>query len=112
MKYYLVKVVGIATPENPGYAGETSICFYGRGQQQVYRGGTHLPYLNTASSTYGFGLVDYLVEEYGYRRKCDAKRSWFYTSFEDTKYWHYEKSIIEFDPEVDVQKLEEGYYEG
>ena len=67
---YLVKWTGTATENNVNFAGETSICYYGKAETLVGREGTHLPEENFTSR--------YFVEEYGYKRECDAKHSWIF----------------------------------
>ena len=68
---YLVKLTGTATENNVNFAGETSVCYYGKNQKLVGREGTHVPEEN-------FIVTRYFLEEYGYKRLCDARRSWIF----------------------------------
>lgn len=85
MKKYLVKQVSIATKENLNFAGEVAISYYGKDEKQIGYGGSHYyPGENEPSR--------YMIEQYGYNRRCDAIRNWIYRHPENTKYW---KSTVE-----------------
>ena len=93
MKRYLVKLSGKATENNPNFVGETSICYYGKNQTLVGREGTHLPEHN-------FIVTRYFLEEYGYKRECDARRSYIFKNpMSDLEkrlaMWNNEVEIIE-----------------
>lgn len=90
MKYYLVKCVGRATKDNPNFAGQISTTYHGKQQSTLQREGDHLPQEN-------FELKHWLLADYGYTRKCDAKRSYFFKRQLDTKFWTYENSIVELE---------------
>ena len=71
MKRYLVKLSCKATENNPNFAGETLICYYGKNQEMIGREGTHYPQEN-------FIVTHHSLMEYGYKRMCDARRCWRY----------------------------------
>lgn len=39
-------------------------------------------------------MTPFLVREYGYKRECDAKRSWAYRNPEVNRYWKAETRIV------------------
>lgn len=88
MVKYIVKVTSVATPENPSFAGETSIYWYGKGGEVLCVEGTHRPNENRPMWEWG-------VREYGYDRLCDAKRNWSYKNPENSKYWRSTSEIVE-----------------
>ena len=77
MTKYLVKSTSVGTKTNPNFAGEIAISYYGKDQKMVGHEGTHYSDMN-------FPLKDYLIEEYGYNRESDAKRSWIYKNIKET----------------------------
>lgn len=88
MTKYLVKETSIATPSNPNFAGDLLIVYYGKGEQMVAREGTHRPCDN-------FDRTDYMLNEYGYNRLCDAKRAYAYKHPENTEFWTSTVEIVE-----------------
>ena len=101
MTKYLVRVSMVATDANPNYAGETSIAYYGKGQQTVANLGTH-----PVNAHYEQPLNDYMIGEYGYNRLCDAKRSYFLSedciSWDEkhNEYWTVtDRTIVSFEVE-------------
>lgn len=93
MKKYVVKVTSIATEENLNFAGETDITYYGKDMKELAHEGDH-----AKQSMYGIkGLGDnpWLIDEYGYSRACDAKRSWVYKNPENSKFWQSTAEIVE-----------------
>lgn len=83
---YAVKVIATATEKNHNFAGVVNEYLYGKDQTLIgfkdeYLGGDHEPY-------------PLMIKDYGYRRECDAKRSWIYKNTEDTKFWKYAVSIV------------------
>ena len=92
MKRYLVKETSTATESNPNYAGDVSICYFGKAEHMLAREGTHLPKDN-------FNHFHFTLAEYGYSRKCDAKRSYTYKHPENTKFWTSTVEIVEVDSE-------------
>lgn len=87
---YLVKQTSIATQSNPNFAGEMSITYYGKGEKMVKREGTHIPCEN-------FDRTDYMLNEYGYNRLCDAKRAYAYKHPDNTEYWTSTVEIVEIE---------------
>lgn len=88
MTKFLVKETSTATPMNPNYAGDISIYYFGKGERMIAREGTHLPYDN-------FNHIEWCIAEYGYNRKCDAKRAYAYKHPENTKFWESTVEIVE-----------------
>ena len=92
MKKYLIKTVATATAENPTYAGQTHIMYHGKNQsclgssEDLHR----VWKVNDPSE-----LPKFLIEEYGYSRKCDAARSWILNNPENSKFWTETTEIIE-----------------
>lgn len=86
MKYYIIKVVAKATEENPNFAGKEHIYYYGKGQKLIAAYGT---------GTIDQPLTEWFIEEYGYTRLCDAKRSWILNNPTHNKHWNEECTIEE-----------------
>ena len=88
---YLVKTISVATEDNPNFAGQTAIAFYGKRDKRLSYQGDH------AEKTHSFQkLWDGDIKEYGYRRVCDARRNYWYTHPENTKNWESVSEIVEF----------------
>jgi hypothetical protein len=87
MKRYLVKTVSTATANNQSYSGETHTYIHGKDE-----------YLLMADTRDKFVARDlmtpYFVRQYGYKRECDAKRSYSYKNPENTEYWRSTAEII------------------
>lgn len=77
---YIIKVTATATSDNPSFAGDVQTYYYGKDQFIIsYRAEP---------------VSEYLVTEYGYKRRCDAvKASKFW---DNAKYWDYVTEIIEY----------------
>ena len=88
MTRYLVKETSTATEQNPNYAGDVSIYYFGKAEQMLAREGTHIPRDN-------FNHIEWYIAEYGYSRKCDAKRAYTYRHPENTKFWTSTVEIVE-----------------
>lgn len=82
MKKYLVKEVSTATSENKNFAGEVHVSWHGKSDEFCYEGER---------------FFRYLLEEYGYTRKVDAKKNWSYRNPENTRYWTSTVEIVEFE---------------
>ena len=83
---YLVKVIATATEKNRNFAGIVNEYLYGKDQKLLgykdeYLGGYKRPY-------------QFMVDDYGYRRECDAKKSWIFRNTKDTEFWKNEVLII------------------
>ena len=87
MTVYYVKTTCIATKENVYRNGEIHEYYSGKGQEQVACFGSPL--------CGDYDVRKYKAKDYGYKRVCDAKRSWIYNNPENTKYW---KSTVEIVP--------------
>lgn len=83
---YILKVTATGTYGNPNFAGEVHTYYYGKDQHLISNKAEQLD-----------ALDEYLVTEYGYKRKCDAdKAAKFWAATYDEKYWDYEVGIIEY----------------
>ena len=92
MKKYIVMSTSFATKENPNFAGQVAISYYGKNQKLIGHVGTH------AKATYSeLPLENWLIKEYGYNRLCDAKRSWIFKNPENTQFWRSNTEIIEIE---------------
>ena len=98
-RFYLVKSVCKATANNQSYCGETHTYIHGKEE-----------YLLLADTRDEFVARDlmtpYFVRQYGYKRECDAKRSYSYTHPENTEYWRSTAEIIT----VEIHKDGRGEY--
>lgn len=78
MKKFLVKSVSTATKENPNFAGSVITYWTGKKEAIVASEGTEWNDIE---------MNPYFVEEYGYNRMCDAKRSYDYKHPENSRNW-------------------------
>lgn len=90
MTYYIVKVTSKATQDNPNFAGMTSIAYYGKDQKLLGMVTILHDYLDG-----NINIHPYLVKSYGYKRKCDAARSYVYKNGNPTQYWNKQVELIE-----------------
>lgn len=90
MTYYIVRVTSKATQDNLNFAGMTSIAYYGKDQQLLGMEGTVHDYLGDSHK-----VDTYMVKTYGYKRKCDAARSYVYNNCYPSHYWNKQVEIIE-----------------
>lgn len=92
MKKYVIKTTSRATDSNINFKGTTAIYFYGKGEEMLAKEGTYDPQTN-------FNRMWYTLDNYGYTRECDAKRSWIYKHPESiSPHWAKEKvEVIEVD---------------
>ena len=83
MRFYIVKVTSKATPDNKNFAGEVHIDYFGKDQKSI---GSYV-----SKDGGEFVAVDPLnewrIEEYGYTRLCDARRSWIYKHGNELNKW-------------------------
>ena len=89
MKMYLVKHTAIATQDNPNFAGQTAIAYYGKDQTMLVYVGSHAKDVHMEQYT-----NKYMIREYGYKRECDARRSWIYKNPDEGKYWTVSVEIV------------------
>lgn len=92
MTYYIVRVTSKATQDNHNFSGMTSIAYYGKDQKLLGMEGTAHDYLNDIHK-----LDPYMVKTYGYKRKCDAARSYVYNNCCSSQYWSKQVEIIEME---------------
>lgn len=74
---YLVKVTYIAKENNPNFAGETHVYYYGKEEHS-----TENP-------------SKYFIEEHGYSRKSDALRNFHFKYDNSELYWDKNVEIVE-----------------
>lgn len=92
MKKFIVKTTSYATNENPNFKGQVSIGYYGKNQKLIGHEGSH------AEANYTTMLMsNYFIEEYGYNRLCDAKKSWIFKNPENTKFWKTTVEVVQMD---------------
>ena len=92
MKKYLIKTVATATAENPTFAGQVHVLWYGVNQSLL---GSSVDLGMVKKVNDPSELPQFLIEEYGYSRKCDAARSWILNNPENSKFWTETTEIIE-----------------
>ena len=85
---YLVKVIGRATETNPSHKGETHTYIFGKAEEMLFAN-TGDPWIDRD------WLSPHFVLEYGYKRECDARRSYAYKNPERSEYWQDRVQIIE-----------------
>ena len=90
MKRYLVKHISKATPNNPNFAGLTSIAYFGKEEKLLKHEGS------AAEKAYSVcDSVKWMLEDYGYKRECDARKSYIYRNPENTEFWNSTVEIVE-----------------
>lgn len=92
MKVYLVKAVLKATENNPTFKGMEEINYYGKDCKRLASFGSVTEVFHTAQDFYRWE-----VAEYGYKRKCDALKSWIYKNPENSEHWKSVTSIEEME---------------
>lgn len=94
MKYFVVKVIGTAKESNPNFKGCVICHYYGKDQSLI--GGEDI--IGNYCKECGVQpMTDWKVKEYGYKRMCDAKRSWMYNNpcNEEWHHWTETTEIVE-----------------
>lgn len=86
-RFYLVKSISKATANNQSYGGETHIYIHGKDEYLLYAD-TRDEFVNRDLMT------PYFVRQYGYKRECDARRSYSYKHPENTEYWRSTAELI------------------
>ena len=92
MKVYLVKTVSMATENNPTFSGMEYISYSGKGEKTIATWGSAAEAMHSTKE-----MTRYDALEYGYKRKCDAVRSWMYKNPENSEYWKSVTSIEEME---------------
>ena len=90
MKRYLIMNVSTPTEQNvkdvPDNAGAVHVYFYGVDGYKLLTRGT---------DWHNFDLLNaWQIKEHGYKRECDAKRSWYYNNAQNDEHWRTAVSII------------------
>lgn len=98
MRYFIVKVTSKATPDNKNFAGEVHIDYFGKDQKSI---GSYVS-KDGGEFVAVDPLTQWCIEEYGYTRLCDARRSWIYkngntlnTFPNGASYWEDSVEIVE-----------------
>ena len=79
---YVVKVTMIATEQNPNFAGQEDITYWGKEERMIGHRGSHADACHTRME-----FSHLLLDLYGYTRKCDAARNWEVKHPQNDKYW-------------------------
>lgn len=87
---YLVKMVSKATDANPNFAGEELITYHGKGDKLLKAEGSHADKVYMTCD-----FVRWMLEDYGYKRECDARRCWSYKNPENSKFWKSTVEVVE-----------------
>ena len=66
MKRYFVKLTSTAKDNNPNFAGEVGVYYYGKGEELIKTEGTHLSDRNR-------DWMSIKGMEFGYKRECDEE---------------------------------------
>lgn len=81
MKYYMVKTISKSTDMNKNFANTIQIGYYGKNQKLLGC------YSTPEDPWIDFDFRTWMLEDYGYTRECDARRSWIYKNPENTEFW-------------------------
>ena len=86
MKMYLVKEVSVATEKNRTFGEGYKTTYYTgkNGKMLACIGDLHICQR----------LTKWGIREYGYKRECDARKSYSYKSPENTEYWKSTAEVI------------------
>lgn len=98
--YWFVKSVIMATKDNKNFAGEVHTYIFGKEEFRLFE--------DVPGGFYNKDLTDcpYCIIEYGYKRLCDAKRSYSYRNPQNDDFWRTTVKIVS----LDVQKDADGKY--
>ena len=89
MTKYIIKSTLNASESNINFRGVTRVYYHGKDQKLL--GDENSDNRNII----GMNLFNYFVNEYGYNRECDTKRSWIYKNPDkDEPHWHTKVEII------------------
>ena len=89
-RYCLVKTITKATEQNEHFKGAVHTHIFGKGGEILFAE-TGDPWIDRDCMT------PYFVREYGYKRECDARRSYAYKNPERSIYWTERPEIIAVD---------------
>ena len=81
---YAVRQTHRATDNNPNYAGQTAISWYGKAQQMLGYQGDHAEAVHMAVDD---ERIRFMASLYGYDRECDARRSWVFKNPDQSGFW-------------------------
>lgn len=90
MKRYLVKRTMIARDTNRNRPGHVETSLNGVG-------GAILFYEGSGTRFDCDHMTDEMIERYGFKRLCDAKRSWAYKSPEVEEYWITQMDVLTYE---------------
>ena len=86
-RYYLVKTITKATEQNEHFKGAVHTHIFGKDGEMLFAE-TGDTWIDRDCMT------PYFVREYGYKRECDARRSYAYKNPERSIYWQERPEII------------------
>ena len=89
MKRYVVKSTSVASETNQSCKGEIHVWWHGKGEAYCGKLIFHKDW------TDGNGLYDWEAKNYGYTRRCDAKRSYLYKHPQNDSNWSTVVEIVE-----------------
>jgi hypothetical protein len=94
--YWFVKAVSTATDKNRNFAGEVHTYIVGEESFHLFE--------DVPNGWYNKDLTDcpYCIHEYGYKRPCDAKRSYTYRNPENTEFWQTTVKLVSLDIQKDI----------
>lgn len=92
MKKYIIKSVSRATDKNLNFKGDVQTWYHGKGQKTL---GAY--FCENGEFKVHQPMIPAFIEEYGYDRLCDARRSWTFNNPENTEFWETEVEIVEYE---------------
>ena len=88
MTVYFVQTTYVANEENKNFRGQTQIHYSGRGGEPIA----------AFNSSWDFDYRNrYMAENYGYKRECDARRSYNYKNPQNDKHWRSTTEIVPYE---------------
>lgn len=103
---YAVKVTSVATDTNPNFAGKSEFVYYGKKEEIFSMTGSAAEATHTNTKFF----YQHLLGEYGYKRLCDAKRSWSYNNpNSDDRFWNTKAEIVKVFEPGDVVNLNDKF---
>lgn len=98
--YWFVKKVSTATPENKNFAGEVHTYIIGKEYFRLYE--------DVPGGFYNGDWTKcvHFVRKYGYKRPCDARRSYAYKNPQNDESWKTTVKLVS----IDIQKDNNGVY--
>lgn len=92
MKKYIVRLHAKATEANPSFAYDDVIYWYGKGDMLMGVTGKDAESHGFRGRSY---VSKYMLNEYGYTRRCDALRNFMYKHPECNSFWETKADVVE-----------------